>query len=130
MKNSVQSLSETDTVWFHIQYSPVTSHSSVWVGLFTSELFKMDKHNTFMCHQGHKLLQHPDDSQIKESHFRIIISKPHNCTYVYSQIRPPGVEQISYFDIYLLTRWGLNHTTKLQVHNMVSPLSNELDIDR
>jgi hypothetical protein len=40
MKNSLQSVSETDTVWFHIPYSPITSHSSVWVGRFTSDLFK------------------------------------------------------------------------------------------
>jgi hypothetical protein len=47
------------------------------------------------------------------------------------QIKPPVVEQILHFDMYLLTRcdhtWGLNHITKLQVHNMGSTLTNELD---
>jgi len=59
----------------------------VRVGLFTSDVFKTEKHNTFMCH---KLLQNPDDSQIKEN---------------------------QHFDMYLLTRYdhtsGLNHITKL-----------------
>jgi hypothetical protein len=28
-----------------------------------------------MCDQGHELLQNPDDTQIKENHFQIIMSR-------------------------------------------------------